>query len=118
LVDLKSNEYDFVMSYVVFQHIPVYSIRKKLLQEILRVLKPGGLFSIQMLFASPLTPISYYDDAPVDKCERLDFQISSVDQLGEDLDNIGFIPYMYKVVPRPEHAGSENIYVWARKGND
>jgi 2-polyprenyl-3-methyl-5-hydroxy-6-metoxy-1,4-benzoquinol methylase len=116
LADLKSNEYDFVMSYVVFQHIPVYSLRRKLLQEILRVLKPGGIFSVQMLFGCNLTPISYYDDAPVYACEELDFQIISLEQLGEDLDNIGFLPYMYAVEPRPAARNSEWIYVWARKG--
>jgi SAM-dependent methyltransferase len=117
LADLKTDEYDFVMSYVVFQHIPVYSLRRKVLTEILRVLKPGGVFSLQMLFRALQTPISYFDDAPVDECEALDFQILSLEQLGEDLDNIGFIPYMYEVLPGNEYpAGGEWIYVWARKG--
>ncbi len=46
--DLKSNEYDFIMSTIALQHIPVYDIRKSLITDLLRTLKPGGLFSFQM----------------------------------------------------------------------
>jgi hypothetical protein len=37
LQDLKSDEYDFVMSTIVFQHICVHELRYKLKQEIFRI---------------------------------------------------------------------------------
>ncbi len=38
---------DFVFSYLVLQHLPAHSLATALLREILRVLKPGGLFLLQ-----------------------------------------------------------------------
>lgn len=48
LREILSNQYTFVMSTIVFQHIPVYKIRDFLLREIFRVLKKNGIFSFQM----------------------------------------------------------------------
>lgn len=64
LKDLKSNEYDFIMSTIVFQHISVHEIRYSLLEEIYRVLNNGGLFSFQMGFnANPkYKTVSYYEN--------------------------------------------------------
>ena len=39
--------FDVVFSFIVFQHMPDHSTVKKNLQEIARVLKPGGLAKIQ-----------------------------------------------------------------------
>jgi len=50
----NSNYYDFVMTTISLQHIPVYDIRRSILQDILRVLKPGGKFSFQMGFGPDL----------------------------------------------------------------
>ena len=44
LEQLSSNEYDFVMSTITLQHIPVYDIRKSIFEEILRVQSPEELF--------------------------------------------------------------------------
>jgi ubiquinone/menaquinone biosynthesis C-methylase UbiE len=38
---------DFVFSYLVIQHLPSHLIAAAMLRDILRVLKPGGLFLIQ-----------------------------------------------------------------------
>jgi hypothetical protein len=46
----KSDYYDFVLCTITLQHIPVYTIRSKILTDILRVMKPGGLFAFQMGF--------------------------------------------------------------------
>ena len=39
---------DFVFSFIVFQHIPSKSVIRKYFQEVFRILKPGGLFKIQV----------------------------------------------------------------------
>lgn len=48
LLPLKSDDFDFVMSTIVLQHIPVWKIRHSILTDIYRVLRAGGLFSFQM----------------------------------------------------------------------
>ena len=50
-VDLRGihdNSYEVIMSTICFQHISVYDIRKKYLNEFLRVLRPGGTLTMQM----------------------------------------------------------------------
>jgi SAM-dependent methyltransferase len=49
-VDLRGfrdGEFDYVMSYIVFQHIPDPAIIYNYISEALRVLKPGGRFRFQ-----------------------------------------------------------------------
>ncbi|MEG4579486.1 glycosyltransferase [Microcoleus sp. MON1_C5] len=45
---LISENYDFVYSTIVFQHIRSISVVKNYFREIFRVLKPGGYFKIQV----------------------------------------------------------------------
>lgn len=60
---LDSNFYDFVFSTITFQHISVYSIRDSIQRDIVRVLKPGGIFSLQMAFGPGHPhPSEYYRD--------------------------------------------------------
>lgn len=48
LADLPANSYDFAFSFIVFQHIPAYSVMSSYCKEVFRVLKPGGLFKFQV----------------------------------------------------------------------
>ncbi|MDE5073206.1 MAG: glycosyltransferase, partial [Trichodesmium sp. St5_bin8] len=48
LQQLPDQNYDFVYSTIVFQHIRSISIVKSYFQETLRVLKPGGYFRLQV----------------------------------------------------------------------
>jgi glycosyltransferase involved in cell wall biosynthesis/cyclopropane fatty-acyl-phospholipid synthase-like methyltransferase len=48
LQELKNENYDFVYSMIVFQHIRSISVVKNYFSEIFRVLKPGGYFKIQV----------------------------------------------------------------------
>jgi SAM-dependent methyltransferase len=60
---LESNFYDFVCSTIVFQHISVYSVRTSIQKDIARVLKPGGVFSLQMAFGpGHPSPSEYFRD--------------------------------------------------------
>jgi len=96
--ELKTDEYDFIMSTIALQHIPVYDIRKSLITDLLRTLKPGGLFSFQMGFGegldSPLGPRSsyytnFYDARGTNS--RHDVRVHSESDVIEDLANIGYV---------------------------
>lgn len=96
--ETKSDYYDFVMSTITLQHIPVYQIRRNILIDILRVLKPGGLFSFQMGFGIDLEdelgrPRSkYFEDAIDAKSSNgnHDVRILDREELINDLVQIGF----------------------------
>src|ERR1700674_3587430 len=47
LAGLPGESYDFAFSFIVFQHIPAYSVMASYCREVFRVLKPGGLFTFQ-----------------------------------------------------------------------
>jgi len=96
--DLKDNEYDFIMSTIALQHISVYDIRKSLITDLLRTLKPGGLFSFQMGYGngleSPIGPrVSYYEnyyDAPGTN-SVCDVRVQNEEEIIKDLNEIGFV---------------------------
>jgi SAM-dependent methyltransferase len=99
LQDIPSDNYDFVMSTIALQHIPVYDIRKNIMLEILRVLKSGGIFSFQMGYGNDLKDVfnrprsSYYDniyDASKTNSEY-DVRVQTENEIVEDLSNIGFV---------------------------
>ena len=48
------NSFDFVYSYIVFQHIPNRDVVLNYLSEARRVLKPGGILRCQLLGTPPL----------------------------------------------------------------
>lgn len=95
--DLKNNEYDFIMSTIALQHIPVYDIRKSLITDLLRTLKPGGLFSFQLGYGAGLessigSRVSYFEnyyDAPGTN-SICDVRVQNVNDVIEDLTKIGF----------------------------
>lgn len=95
--ELKDNEYDFIMSTIALQHIPVYDIRKSLITDLYRTLKPGALFSFQMGFGdnleSPLGKrVSYFEnyyDANGTNSE-CDVRVQNIEDVIKDLSEIGF----------------------------
>jgi ubiquinone/menaquinone biosynthesis C-methylase UbiE len=48
LAGLPDANYDFAFSFIVFQHIPAYSVISSYCREVYRVLKPRGLFKFQV----------------------------------------------------------------------
>ena len=48
LQPIPSARYDFIMSTIVLQHIAVWDIRHQIFQDVLRVARPGAVFSFQM----------------------------------------------------------------------
>ncbi len=47
LACVKSNSFDFVFSYLVLQHLPTEVLTRRYVEEMLRVLRPGGAFLFQ-----------------------------------------------------------------------
>jgi SAM-dependent methyltransferase len=93
-----SDSYDFIMTTISLQHIPVYEIRKRILQDILRILKPGGRFSFQMGFGFDLTdPLgrprsAYYENYYSANSTNgdHDVRVTSEEEIQKDLFVIGF----------------------------
>ena len=85
------------MSTIALQHIPVYDIRKSLITDLLRTLKPGGLFSFQLGYGeglnSPIGPrSSYYDNIyEADNTNSAhDVRVHNKQDVIDDLSKIGY----------------------------
>jgi len=126
--DLKSNEYDFIMSTITLQHIPVYSIRKSLITDLLRTLKSGGLFSFQVPYGEGLKPgklasinnkiSSYYENSydAVGTNSAHDFRVNNEQDIINDLKEIGFTNVETIIKPSySDYNHEEWIYVKAYK---
>jgi ubiquinone/menaquinone biosynthesis C-methylase UbiE len=98
--DIPNNEYDFVMSTIALQHICVYDIRYSIMKDIYRVLNDGGIFTAQMGFGSPSPmTVGYYENYyDAEGTNRIcDVCIENIEQLTNDLFNIGFKDFEYKI---------------------
>ena len=123
LSDLSSDEYDFVMSTIVFQHLCVHELRIALKKEIYRVMKSGGVFSFQMGygdidFEGHTIAHKYYENAyeAANTNGHSDVRVSNPSQLIEDLTNIGFVNITYRIEQPWEDGGHPNwIYVRCEK---
>jgi ubiquinone/menaquinone biosynthesis C-methylase UbiE len=120
---IPDNEYDFVMSTIVFQHICVHELRYKLKQEIYRVLKNGGLFSFQMgfgdiSFTGHTRPNNYYDNAygATGSNGSDDVRVTNENDLISDLEKIGFKDITFEIREPFLDGGHPNwIYVKCKK---
>lgn len=123
-VDLEpivSNEYDFVMSTIVLQHIAIYSIRYSILSDIYRVMSNDSLFSFQM---SCHGKGKYRDeDFSIEGTNGVhDVAVANPQDLIDDLTKIGFSNVTYSISNEWDAAGKQYfsddykwIYVKARK---
>lgn len=121
--ELKTEEYDFIMSTIALQHIPVYDIRKSLITDLYRTLKSGGLFSFQMGYGSdldsPLGPRvsyfeNYYDANGTNSV--CDVRIQNEEDVIKDLSEIGFTNITIEVRESYSDRGHPKwIYVKAYK---
>jgi SAM-dependent methyltransferase len=123
LSKLNSDEYDFVMSTIVFQHICVHELRINLKKEIYRVLKPTGIFSFQMGYGGmshkgSTTPVPYFENRYDAKGSNgtQDVRVSNAQDLVSDLSNIGFSNITYEIKNTWSNHGHPNwIYVRCEK---
>ena len=93
----RDDEYDFVMSTIVLQHIAVYEIRFQYLQEFFRVMKPGGLLSFQMGYGEGYGKAGYYDNHYHAESTNSahDTLVTSPEPDPDDLERIGFVDFSY-----------------------
>jgi SAM-dependent methyltransferase len=124
LQEIKSDYYDFIMSTIALQHIPVYEIRKSIFLDIYRVLKPGGCFTFQMGYGSDMYDAagnkmaSYYENIYDAKGTNSlhDVQITDSKDIKNDLNSLGFKEIKIKIRPSfSDLAHKEWIYVIATK---
>lgn len=121
LSEIEDETYNFVMSTIVFQHIPVHDIRYQLLGEILRVLKPGGLLSFQMGMATEEMKdenfFYFANNYTVPGTNgQGDVQIKDKKDLIEDLLKIGFTNIETMIRPSfSDNCHKEWIYVHCEK---
>lgn len=90
---IKDETYDYILSTITLQHIPVYSIRFNYLSEFYRILKTGGMVSFQMGYGGGHCRTSgYYENnfnaLGTNSCH--DVRVESPDQIVKDLEKIGF----------------------------
>ena len=93
------EEYDFVMSHIVFQHIANHAIRFSILVEMHRILKPGGMINVHFMDLA-LDSVTYHSCYPpfnttpeelgVDKFSLLNCIVEDKDYIIKDLEQVGF----------------------------
>lgn len=80
-IPLSENSTDFVFAYLVFQHIKDRNIVEGAFREILRVLKPGGVFKVllrsdkQPDMAKWWSGVEYSQDAIKELYEKVGFKL-------------------------------------------
>lgn len=117
---VPSDEYDFVMSTIVLQHICVHDIRFSLMSEIFRAMKSGGLFSFQMGYGGKIngnTWARYDENVYSARATNSGHDVSVTDpsELVKDLEKIGFVDVWYKTTPPFDDCHAAWIWVKARK---
>lgn len=91
---------DFAFSFIVFQHIPTYSVIASYCKEVYRVLKPGGLFKFQVqgFTELPRTEMDTWLGYPISPRQA----VTLSEESGFDIE-------------RQEGAGSQYYWLWFRK---
>ena len=115
---LESDTYDMIMSTIVLQHICVYTIRRKILEDMFRCLKPGGLISLQMGFGpGHPTTSDYFEDAVHAQGTNSghDVRVDNAAQIKQDLDEIGFLDFEFEVLKPWTDSHQCWIYFKAKK---
>jgi ubiquinone/menaquinone biosynthesis C-methylase UbiE len=100
LAGLPDANYDFAFSFIVFQHIPAYSVIASYCREVYRVLKPRGLFKFQVQGHTGLTrnEMDTWVGYPV-----------SANEAAKLAEESGF------ALEREEGAGTQWYWLWFRK---
>jgi ubiquinone/menaquinone biosynthesis C-methylase UbiE len=95
-VPLSNNSVDHAFSVICMQHICSYNIRRKILEELYRVLKPFGWLVCQFGFNDPDTIPAHYVGYYANKYDATDTNgacdccVTDQVQLIRDLKSIGF----------------------------
>jgi SAM-dependent methyltransferase len=114
---IPDDEYDFLMSTIVLQHIAVYQIRYNYMKEFLRVLKPGGRLSFQMGFGRRVGSTPYYENnySSTTTNGGNDVSVTDPSQLTKDLADIGFTEVEFVIREPFDDHHEKWIFVKAKK---
>ena len=115
--NIQSNQYDFIVSTIVLQHIAVYDIRFNYLKEFYRVMKDGGLLSFQMGFGRGHGKAEYYENHYQAEATNTfhDTLVTVPNQIIGDLTKIGFSNITYEIRKSFSDGHPYWIFVKARK---
>lgn len=114
------DKYNFCYSIICLQHIPIYSVRRKILDNMYASLKEGGNICIQLAFGESIngTPTfgykeDYYD-APLTN-GRYDCRVDSISEVSLDFMDIGFQTVWTMQSETVEDHHPEWIWIYGRK---
>lgn len=116
-IPAEDASYDVVFSVICLQHICVHDVRMKIMEDVYRVLKPGGHFCFQMGYGhrhnAPGRP---YHDNYIDATSTnggCDTLVEDENYLITDLEKIGFKDV--SVTIRPTGPGdSHDNWIWVQ----
>lgn len=118
LANVPSDTYDLVFSTITLQHICVYAIRKQLIAEAIRVLKPGCWLSVQMGYGKHPTAVGYYHEEWTARLTNsgCDTRVDNPRQLADDCEAAGCDEFRHIIRPTgPGDAHAAWIFWAARK---
>ena len=111
----RPNHYDFIMSHLVFQHIPNYEIRYQILESIYFSLKSGGrvclhfldmdtyVNSIKKLFLKPKSATYFENSFELKNC-----RVENENFLKQDFLKIGFVDV--KIIISKDYFSNQKAY--------
>ncbi len=114
---LPSDEYSFVMSTIVLQHICCYNIRFKIFEDLYRSMKQEGVLSFQMGFGNDhMNTAGYFDNAyNATKTNSLhDVRVENEDQVVDDLIKIGFKEENISTIIRPSMSDRHTQWIYVK----
>ena len=117
-----SNYYDFVFSSICLQHICSHTVRFQILEDIFRILKPGGRISIQLGYGSPspLTVGYFEDNYGAEATNRsCDTEVADPSEPMVDFAQLGYENFEYWIRPvGPGDLHPNWIFLTATKPRD
>ena len=117
LSEISDLNYDVIVSTLTLQRICIYDIRFNYFKEFFRVLKEGGMLSMQMSYGVPAPNTVNYKNNEWKVGDPLyNVAIEDPSDLETDLISIGFIDFKYEIVqPGPGESAPSWIIFNATK---
>ncbi len=97
---ISTDTYDCVFSVICMQHICNYKLRTLIVEEIYRVLKPGGYFCFQMGYGGrPNHDWAKYNENVAATTTNGGYDVSVLDpnEIKEHMESLGFVDFKYDI---------------------